>query len=72
MNLSPAVCTTFEVEASQVEMVKSPISCDTLESCSVEYHPLKTVSRLTESLDKIDFHSESKNSGAEPELSRFV
>src|ERR1700732_2572563 len=72
INQSPAVRTDLEVEASRVEIVKSPISCDTLESCSVEYRPLKMTSRLTESRDKTNFHSESGNSGAEHELSRLA
>ena len=72
MNQSPAVRTVLDVMGSRVEMVKSPISCDIFESCSVEYRLLKTASRLTESPDKIDFHSESGNSGADPELRRLA
>jgi hypothetical protein len=72
MNQSPAERTALDVKASRVEMVKSPISCDTFESCSVECCPLNTASRLTESPDKIDFHSESGNSGADPELKRLA
>src|SRR5882724_4606506 len=70
MNQSPAVLTDFETVASQVEIVKSPISWEVLASCSVDYRPLNTASRLTARPDSNDFHSESGNSGAAPELRR--
>jgi hypothetical protein len=71
MNQSLADLMIFDVAICRIDMVKSLTSSETLESCSVEYRPLKTTSRLTARPDRIDFHSASGNSSAVPELSRW-
>jgi len=70
MNQSLADLIDLDVVTSHVEIVKSPISWVTFRSSFVKYCPLNTVLRLTARPDKTDFHSESGNSGAAPELRR--